>query len=257
MSSFTIEKINNKATITGVSNVTSNTALFIPEIIDGCKVDKIKKITIPSNIRNVTIDLLQASNLTTISAGAFQNCTAITSGYLRFPTNLTTIEANAFNGCNFVITDVNGSYRPPINLNHKLQYIGENAFKNCGFGGNLEIHDEVVSIGESAFLGSLFIGQLLLGAKLESIGANAFKDAFIGQNLNLNIPDNVITIGSNAFSGCVFGDYLFLGAKLRTIGASAFENCGFKYLLTIPDSVTDIGNRAFAGCKFEVRDCCI
>jgi hypothetical protein len=251
MSSFTIEKINNKATITGVSNVTSNTALFIPEIIDGCKVDKIKKITIPSNIRNVTIDLLQASNLTTISAGAFQNCTAITSGYLRFPTNLTTIEANAFNGCNFVITDVNGSYRPPINLNHKLQYIGENAFKNCGFGGNLEIHDEVVSIGESAFLGSLFIGQLLLGAKLESIGANAFKDAFIGQNLNLNIPDNVITIGSNAFSGCVFGDYLFLGAKLRTIGASAFENCGFKYLLTIPDSVTDIGNRAFAGCKFD------
>lgn len=87
-------------------------------------------------------------------------------------------------------------------IENGITKIGKEAFDSCGFTGNLEIPNSVVSIETFAFAYcNSFNGSLTIGSSVTSIGGCAFKNCsrFTG---SLTIPDSVINIGISAFEGC-------------------------------------------------------
>lgn len=225
--------------------------------------------------------LTLSNNLTTINSEAFRACNNM-SGNLVIPNKVTSIQGDAFRDCGF-----NGSLT--FEENSSLTSIGNYAFYQTKFTGNLEIPNSVTSIGDYAFgteegtdKGPKFNGTLKLSDKLETIGDHAFyRCKFTG---GLTIPSSVTSIGANAFKQCsgfdgnltfgensklkTIGEFAFgaslwnddgpnfigelkLPDTLETIGNFAFYNCNFTGGLNIPNSVTSIGEQAFRGCKFD------
>lgn len=162
---------------------------------------------------------------------------------------ITRIGQEAFRNCGFT---------GDLVIPDSVTSIRNNAFKKCvGFTGDLIIPDSVKTIGESAFEGCRFDGNLTLSNNLVSIGDSAFRDCYKFTG-DLVIPDSVTTIGDYAFgpdystpkSGGFKGGELILSQNLVSIGEYAFDMCGFTGSLTIPEGVTDIGNYTFSGCGF-------
>ena len=79
------------------------------------------------------------------------------------PDSITMIESGVFKEC----SGLNGT----LTLSDNLTEIGGDAFKNCGFTGDLVIPDSVKSIGTYAFYScDRFDGNLVLPENLNNIG---------------------------------------------------------------------------------------
>ena len=139
--------------------------------------------------------------------------------------------------------------------------IGDSAFFNCQFSGDLLLPDSLEIISEGAFSWCSFLtGTLRLPEALREIGENAFMIC-IGLKGKVNIPAGVTTIGEGAFGGCT-GLTLFTvskgNEKYKTIKGILFTADGTVLLAApggkkmndyvIPDGVTRIGCRAFGTC---------
>jgi len=132
-----------------------------------------------------------------------------------------------------------------------LEYIGDNAFRNCSFSEDLVLSPSISGIGSGAFEGCTgFIGYLELPESLEIIPNNAFKNCY---NLteDIIIPESTISIGSEAFYNCTgFTGDLSIGFSVTQIGEKAFFNCvNLTSYLEIPPITTLIGDYAFFGCS--------
>lgn len=204
---------------------------------------------IPSSLTSVTI-----TNASTISFGAFSNCTSLKNISLPLVTN---IEQSAFNGCTSL-----SSFTLPTNS----VTIGNAVFNNCTSLTTINNFINVTSIGNFAFNGCKAL-NVQIPTKLIDIGEFAFSGAGFR---NITIPASVTFMGKNAFSNCtslstvyiytsVIGDYAFSGctslssftiySALNTIiGNAAFEKCTALTNITIPVSVIEIGSYAFSGC---------
>ncbi|MBR6707921.1 MAG: leucine-rich repeat domain-containing protein [Clostridia bacterium] len=163
--------------------------------------------------------------------------------------------------------------------------IGDSAFFNCQFSGELVLPDSLEIISEGAFSWCCFLsGTLRLPEALREIGENAFRIC-IGLKGKVNIPAGVTYIGEGAFGNCTgltlftvskgnekyktvkgilftadgtlllaapggktMNDYVIPDGVTR-IAKSAFENCdGLRGSITFPDSVAEIGEYAFLTC---------
>ena len=235
------------------------------------------------------------TNLVTIGSTAFSGCGL--TGSPAFKEGLRNIAANAFHNTKFT-----GGLHIPGSVTN----IGSSAFLNVPFAGALTFGEsgggavsELKSIGNDAFENCTFTGDLVLPHSARSIGGNAFRNGTVSQfGGKLRIGDGVTSIGDLAFynatfTGITFGtgytnfdNRIFFNAKLHVpllafpdtvkyigddfanvtsfsgtsiaigngvtnIASSAFANkAGLTGTLTLGTNLVTIGQQAFNNCKF-------
>lgn len=135
-------------------------------------------------------------------------------------------------------------------LPSRLEEIGDNAFYDCGFRGELKLPESVTKIGFAAFQScNNFTGVLRLPDGLREIGEYAFAQC-TGLRGDLVLPDGITVISRRAFYGNYFDGKLVLPAACVEIGESAFSGCeSLTGSVIIPDGVKVIGKEAFNYCK--------
>lgn len=135
-------------------------------------------------------------------------------GTIKFFENTTSIAAGAFKGC----TALTKATVPT-----GVGTIGESTFEECTALAALTLPDNVTTLGDGAFSNNPNIATLQFGAGLTAISDNAFatNDAIE----NLTIPKTIVTIGAGSFSDWSKLTKLTIsGNTLTSIGSKAFEN---------------------------------
>ena len=142
--------------------------------VQNSKLQVVSKYAFYNNQYLEEIDLSNCKNLTTIEAGAFENCVNLKKVIL--PDSVVSIGKNAFRGC----TKLESSNNTQI-LNFKnVTYIGPNAFYGCS--------------------GTEF-KTINLPSTLVTLGTQSFYNC---ENLEaITIPENVTQVGDAAFYGCL------------------------------------------------------
>ena len=233
---------------TGTLEVTSD----ITEIGDGAFYRK-------DNI--TSLNLSQATSLTTIATDAFQECENLI-GNITIPSSVTSIGNQAFYGCRLT-----GNLVIPSSVTS----IGERAFGNTNFteisvdssnqnyclATNLGSDAYVVLSGtngtwnvDSEVAGQLACGKLIIPSNITQIQTSAFSHTNI-TSLDLSQPTSLTTIGEYAFNNCknLTGD-LVIPSSVTSIGNWAFDDTKITSLdLSQPTSLTSIGNNAFQFCS--------
>lgn len=133
--------------------------------------DKLKKINIPSSLREIDTGAFRGLNIESLSfptsfkikttdTGALADCKNLTS--VSFPPSVTYIPIDFFHRSG--LSDFDFSY---------IQDIADNAFYGCKFT-ELKL-DSVKTIGKSAFDDNDLLKTVVISDKIESIGAGAFN----------------------------------------------------------------------------------
>ena len=209
------------------------------------------------------------SGVTSIGAGAFNNCENLTTVTFDGTLTLTSIGALAFDRCTKLES---------ITLPSGVTSIGASAFDNCTGLTAINIPAGVTSIGVSAFSGCEKLASISFAAntplKSTNIGDYAFQDcinlktlkisgsgAMTDYNLNnqpwkdlksqittVTIESGVTSIGDYAFYNCANLASVTIPATVTSIGDYAFSRCTNLTAITIPAGVESIGTAAFNGC---------
>lgn len=151
-----------------------------------------------------------------------------------------------------------------LKLPNTLTSIGDGAFINCQFTGDLTIPDSINTIEGYAFYGCNQFGfengsngKLKLSSTLKTIGSSAFRGA--GNFEDITIPSSVTTIETLAFAtmdlkekeGTIFGELKFEDKKsseTMTIGIKAFTAQGnIEGKLKLPNGLKTLSQNAFTG----------
>ncbi len=172
-----------------------------------------------------------ASVVRVIGAGAFSNCTALTS--VSFPDSLTFIGESAFQGCRTVTK---------VTFGAGTEGIEKNAFAGCTSLTGIILPEWLEDIGEGAFEGCSSLASLIFRSELESIGDRAFTGCTALTTLRLLGVNEYI--GNCAFSDCTNLVTVYMGAALETFGDSVFKGCpglkGVYFYGDAPDHGEDI-----------------
>lgn len=175
------------------------------------------------------------SGLKTIGDNAFAG-RELTS--IKIPASVTSIGAGAFSSC-AALTSVT------FEKVSRLESIGEQAFMQTPITA-LEIPASVKTIGNKAFqqCKSLKIVSFAEGSVLESIGNMAFCYAPIKE---ISIPASCAAIGDAAFEYCDVLEIFTIpeDSKLESIGTSAFAGANAIKSFYFPPSLKSIGENAF------------
>jgi hypothetical protein len=254
----------NYGTITITSYTGTNTAVTIPSVINGLTVTDIGTNVFDSD--EVT-SVIIPDTVTSIGAGAFANCTALTN--VSLPLGLTEIESNAFVNCGFAsitipdgITNIGASAfwgcegLTNVTLGSGLTNIGQFAFEYCRLTTiNVAADNSVFSSVDGVLFNKTQTTLVLCPGGLKSysipagvtgIGPNAFANPWL---TNVIFPDSVTEIGASAFAGCQYLTKVALPAGLTDIESYAFSGCAFTSVI-VPDTVTNIGTGAFLDCGY-------
>lgn len=217
------------------------------------------------------------STLKTIGAGAFYNCTALTTANL--PEGVTTLNSSCFYNTAITI----------VNIPKTVKTIGSSAYCPMNIKTlTFEEGSELVSIGDRAFgawettSGHTALTSLTLPSSLKTIGSYAFASR---QGLkNVTIPASVTSIGTNPFDNCTNAlihvdpantkyqstDNVVYTKDSKTLilyslgksdtefsipeGVTTINSMSFYFSskltkINIPESVTTINARAFYKCE--------
>lgn len=187
-----------------------------------------------------TLVTLGQENGTLYSDGAFANCTGLCCEIV-IPEKIESIGPNTFRGDD-------GLYGR-IYLPESLRFLGEAAFRGCnGLSGSLKIPHNINQIPDECFQGCGFVGTLTLHDGITSIGTRAFSDCYFKGGISL--PSQLEVISEESFESCKFSGSLVLPAGVRVIGKRAFNwNSRLTGILEIPGNVISLGAGAFANCQ--------
>ena len=209
----------------------------------------------------------QTYTVKSISAGAFRDCTNLTS--ITIPNSVTSIGAYAFYGCtsltSIMIPTSVTSIEPDvfaysgltsITIPNSVTSIGEYAFERCTNLTSITISNSVTSIEYGAFEGCTSLTSINVGSgntkydsrdNCNAIIETATNTLIMGCK-NTEIPNSVTSIGNSAFNWCASLTSIMIPTSVTSIGEYAFEGCTNLTSIAIPNSVTSIGNGAFVGC---------
>lgn len=163
------------------------------------------------------------------------------------------IDSYAFSGDTFV-----------GDLRLSSQDIGEGAFYQCTFDGNLVFEfDSTINVGDYAFYEcQSFIGDLTINPSMETIGDYAFYDltslagefflvdldGFVGDTSGLNT--NLASIGEYAFAESNLSGNLVTADSIKSIGQYAFlNNSSLNGFLVLGSGITKIATGTFKNCS--------
>ena len=175
--------------------------------------------------------------VTSITYGAFSNCTELTS--ITIPVSVTTIEWSAFSGCSGLTS---------IIIPDSVTSIGDSAFSNTAWYNNQP--DGLVYAGKVVYKykGTMPNNtSIILKEGTIAIAARAFQGC--SGLTSITIPNSVTNIDDYAFYGCGSLKSVTIPDSVTSIGMGGFYGCSGLKSVTIPDSVTSIGNGAFYGCS--------
>ena len=179
--------------------------------------------------------------VTAIGNSAFADCLDM-YGDIVIPNTVIVIGDHAFD---------NAGFDGEVTIGTSVATIGGYAFTNCSnLYGDLVIPNSVTQMGDHAFFHSGFTGMLTIGTALTEIADYAFAECSYLTGA-LTIPNSVTRIGNYAFDGCSGFDGAFsLSTAVTEIGNYAFRNCGnmTKNGVSLPSTLTNIGDYAFANC---------
>ncbi len=140
--------------------------------------------------------------VTSIGAGAFRDCSGLTS--VTIPDSVTSIGYEAFYGCSSLTS---------VTIPDGVTSIGYQAFYECTGLTNVTIPDSVTSIGDNAF-SYCGLTSVTIPDSVTSIGEYAFS--YCSSLTSVTIPDSVTSIGYAAFSDCSgLKDITYKGTKIQ------------------------------------------
>lgn len=183
------------------------------------------------------LELVDLSNVKTISVGkeCFAECTALKE--IRKITNIGTMYDGAFSGCiSLKSVDLSG-----------LHVSGQNVFERCR---NLTevITDRFTAIGTGMFANCTALTSITI--KTPTVGNNAFENCQYLTTVTFANPDSGAVqfyIGEKAFYRCAnLTTVDFGGCNIRSIGSQAFADTGLSSI-TIPEGLISVGNDVFVG----------
>lgn len=125
---------------------------------------------------------------------------------------------------------------------HKLEVIGNRAFKKCHLSGAIQLPATVVCIGDKAFMGCAFT-DIELPAGLHWLGHSAFSDCL--HLRRISIPKTLNKIQSASFEGCSALTEVHFQEGLEEIGRFAFAECPVR-AIALPTSLLQIDVNAFS-----------
>ena len=209
---------------------TDITDLNIPETIDGYTVtgifryildtnNSVKTLTIPETVTEIddyafrgwmNVETLNYNAVNATAYNAFYNFTGLKT--INLGENVVAVPNNFCQYAHRVTA---------LNLNDKLERIGDYAFRSCGFRS--------VKIPET----------------VKYIGVGAFINCGIA---SVNIPKEIDYLPSYVFSGCKNLKQIDIPENIKKIGSSAFENAGLESI-AVPDTVEYLGNAVFYNCS--------
>ena len=185
-------------------------------------------VSLAGNAKLGTIKFFE--NTTSIAAGAFKGCTALTKATV--PTGVGTIGESTFEECTALAA---------LTLPSSVKTIGDKAFKSCAALADADLAS-INSIGIEAFAGTGLTSAKIYATTL---GEKSFRDC---TELTAITLGSATTIPAEMFAGCTAITTVTIPASVQTIGASAFEGCSKLATLTLGSGVTTLGDRAFADC---------
>jgi hypothetical protein len=177
-----------------------------------------------------------AVRVTTIGDEAFRN-SKITS--VNIPDTVTRIGVRAFYGCHELMT----AELPP-----SLMTVCDEAFRECGKLGNVDLHDAVF-IGFEAFRMCYSFTDVIIPDSVSVMKCGAFRVCYSMESLT--IGSGITDIPDSAFDYCQSLKNVDIRGKVKSVGKNAFFNAvNFMPALeriSLPD-VEIIGDSAFYGC---------
>ncbi len=210
--------------------------------------------------------------ITTISTGAFTNCTQLDSIILTSDTNSTEPYALAITGdiTNWTLL----SNLKKINLDSEQGLALDMSECNVGTGTSAKamadymfygsttpqyetkigpclqsiiLPDGITSIGISAFSVCEKLQSVSLPSTITSLSSCAFYGCKKLDTVEFRGAINLTSIGGSTFYQCTALSTVSLGDKVQTIGQTAFSGSGLTSI-TLPSSLTSISDRAFEKC---------
>ncbi len=179
------------------------------------------------------------SKLKEVQTAAFKNCIALKS--ISLPSSVKIVGNEVFSGCSSIES---------IDFSTKgLTDFGTLVFKNCSSLKSVVVPSQV-SVTEKEFEGCASLSSVVLSEGITSIGDKAFYGRAIK---SLTLPSSLVSIGANAFYGNMLSGDIVFSDGLKMIGARAFFGNEFSGII-LPTSVDFIGNSAFAcGLNFNLE----
>lgn len=194
--------------------------------------------------------------ITAIAAGAFKDCTKLTS--ITVPRFVKSVGEGAFEGCEALtavhISDIAAWCEMDFKQENSEDALVANPllyakklYLNGKLVQELVIPESVTKIGVTAFMNCADITSVTIPNTVTSIGANAFSGC-TGLT-SFSIPNSIKAIEDGTFFYCTNLASVDIPTSVERIGKLAFKDCEKLTSVTIPNSVKRIGGGAFNGCK--------
>ena len=188
-------------------------------------------------------------NTTSIAAGAFKGCTALTKATFR-PVSKSSAKARSKDVQRWHPSPCRRALKPSAQSVQRcsalvetslsaIENIGTEAFAGTGL---TSAKISATTLGEKSFRDCTELTAITLGSAT-TIPAEMF--AGCTSITTVTIPKSIETIGTSAFDGCSKLATLTLGTGVTTLGDRAFADCGLT-ALALPDNVTTLGDGAFS-----------
>ena len=186
------------------------------------------------NCNSLSGDLLIPNNVSVIGEYAFFGCTF--NGHLELPLNIERIEQSSFSGA--------GNFKGGLNIPDKVKTISCDAFAYTRFSGSLNLGN-VTEIGDRAFQECFFHGELIIPEGVITIPSGCFWE----NNFTLvKFPSTLKDIQSQAFyNNHKITCPLIFNEGLLYIGGDAFYQCDNITAIELSSTLQSI-NGAFGSC---------
>jgi len=230
----------NEYPVVGIDNDAFNGSTTLTSVILGSNVTSIGARAFANCTNLVTVDA-SLSNVRTMGVQSFFNCANLVTA--SFPAFETSPPSVTWAGQNFM----NCSKLTTVNLSNGLIAINAQTFFFCFVLNNITIPETVTSIGNKAFDGCGSLSSITIPSAVQNIGDNVFNYCRNLLSVNFSPNSTLISVGHQCFLFC--SNLVSVNFNsLTTLGSNAFWYCGKLETVTLPNNLQSIPQWAFEYC---------